>query len=91
MNRLAALTAAAHAEAGSARAFAGGVPAGLAEFARSYLLAGGWREGRDGFLLAILSGLHPVLVASRMREAQDGRRPAATPRPLTPVLELGAR
>jgi hypothetical protein len=91
LNRLAALKAEDLVQAGDDVAFGASLAAGAGEFARSYILAGGWREGRTGFLLALLNGLHPVLAASRAREELDRVRAAEpVPRP-SPLLKLGTR
>jgi hypothetical protein len=90
LNRLAALTAEDRADLGQPGGVLGGAAAGLLQFARSYLLAGGWREGRLGFLLGALNGLHPIVAALRAREVLEARlRPA--PQPLRQVVNLGAR
>lgn len=78
------------ADTGQARGLASALLAGAGGVARSYLLRGGWREGRLGLLVALLSGLHPVLVQMRTAEllAADHAR-AAEPAPLRRVAAAG--
>lgn len=77
-------------KAGSA-ATVGGLSAAMAAFVRSYVAAGGWREGRLGLLVAVLSGLHPWLVRLRAREIVDRRQAALAAAPRgSPVSALAA-
>ena len=60
-----------------------GAGAAAAGFLRSYLLRGGWREGRLGLVVAALTSLYPILASLRARELIAAReaalRPAAQP------------
>jgi hypothetical protein len=91
LNRLADVAAAEQLETERPVSMAGGAIAGLGQFAQSYLLAGGWREGRLGFLLATLSGLHPVLTALKVREALDRGQVAEMSQTAPAVVKLGVR
>lgn len=77
--------------AGAARAAA----TGLLAFLSSLILRKGWREGRLGVLVAVLSGLDPLLATLRSREVLAGRRAtAAVPRSapgLPEAVGFGAR
>jgi hypothetical protein len=77
LNRLTGLAAEDLADRGARLPMAAGVITGLGAFLRGYLGMGGWREGRLGLLVALLSGMFPVL--SRMRAADVlAARSAAT-------------
>lgn len=65
------------AEAGQPGSFMGALLAGLGATMGSYVLRQGWREGRMGVVVALLSGLHPVLVQIRAAELAAGRVEAA--------------
>lgn len=65
LTRLTALSAEDIADTGQVRSAASGVMDGVATFLRSYVLRGGWREGRLGFLTSVLSALFPVLSLAR--------------------------
>lgn len=83
LNRLAGLLAEDLADAGRARGVARSALAGAATFVTAYLLRCGWREGRLGLVVAMLSGLLPVLAqirASEVAVARDAARVAETPR-----------
>jgi len=67
LNRLTGLAAEDLADRGAPLRMGAGVVTGLGAFLRGYVLRGGWREGRLGLLVALLSGMFPVL--SRMRAA----------------------
>lgn len=78
------------ADAAQVRSLAGALLAGAAGLARSYLLRGGWREGRLGLLVALLSGLQPVLVQLRTAELLAAQSAApAQPAPLRRVAAAG--
>jgi hypothetical protein len=79
------------ADAGRAGSLAGALLAGAGAVARSYFVRQGWREGRLGLLVALLSGLHPVLVQMRAAEllASPAAPPQAAPEPLRPVAAAG--
>ena len=95
LNRLTALTGEDLVDADGQRGPVAGLAWGLGQFVRSYVARGGWREGRLGFLVALMAGLYPVLAHLRAREIleargralaaarEDVRRPA--------VVGLGAR
>ncbi|MCR5876307.1 hypothetical protein LRS10_20445 [Phenylobacterium sp. J426] len=67
------------ADAGRIGGFARALLSGLGAAAHSYLLRQGWREGRLGLIVALLSGLYPVLIQLRAadllatREAEAAR------------------
>jgi hypothetical protein len=73
-----------------------GVSRAAAIFLTAYVLRGGWREGRLGFVAAALSAMAPVLAQVRAGEVLEARRRAAaeasraaTPAPA--VVGLSAR
>jgi hypothetical protein len=77
LNRLTALRAediADGREAGSRPAT--GLAAAAGVFVQAWLLRGGWREGRLGFVAAALSALVPVLAQARAGEVVQARRAA---------------
>lgn len=67
LSRLSALAAEDIADGGHSGAIAAGALVGAGVFLKAYLLRGGWREGRMGLFVALLSGLFPVV--ARMRAA----------------------
>ncbi|WP_309092451.1 glycosyltransferase family 2 protein [Phenylobacterium sp.] len=78
------------ADADQAGSLARALLGGLGAMASSYLLRAGWREGRLGLLVALLSALHPVLVQMRAAElAAAGRAAAAEPAPLRRAAAAG--
>lgn len=58
---------------------------GAADFLRSYLGRQGWREGRLGFLLAVLTALHPLLAQIRAQEILEARRLAHAAEAIRPA------
>lgn len=89
LNRLTALAAEDRAETGHAGGY--GTVHGLGHFMVSYIGRAGWREGRLGFLIALLAGLHPVLTHLRARELLDSRRLVTSPAPAPELLKVAAR
>lgn len=95
LNRLTALAAEDLVDAGAPTRLAGGVLAGAMTFARGFLARGGWREGRMGLLIALLSGMFPILsrvraaelIAARNIASAESARVARLPE----VVGLGAR
>lgn len=80
------------ADTGRAGSLAGALVAGAGGLVRSYLLRQGWREGRLGLLVALLSGLHPLLVQMRASElvaAQASRAAEPAPAPLRRAAAAG--
>lgn len=57
-------------------ALPGALARGAAGFVHSYLGRRGWREGRLGFLLAVLTALHPLLALLRAQELLETGRMA---------------
>lgn len=78
-------------DAGQPGALPGALARGAAGFLRSYLARQGWREGRLGFLLALLTALHPLLVQLRAHELLEARRVAQMVRPAPLRRVAGAR
>lgn len=94
LNRLTGQQAEDLADAQAAGGVAVGVFRGLGQFVRSYLARGGWQEGRLGFLLALMTGLYPVLSHLRAREVVESRAAAAAaplPARRPEVVGFGAR
>lgn len=77
LNRLTAVAAEDIADSGRSPWPMTGVVAGVGVFLRAYLVRGGWREGRFGFLVAALSGLFPVLSHMRASDVAEARKAAA--------------
>lgn len=77
LNRLTAVAAEDIADSGRSSWPMTGVVAGVGVFLRAYLVRGGWREGRFGFLVAALSGLFPVLSHMRASDVAEARKAAA--------------
>lgn len=67
LNRLSAIAAEDLADTGRRPRLFPGALSGAGTFLKAYLLRGGWREGRMGLFVALLSGLLPVV--ARMRAA----------------------
>ena len=82
LNRLTGLAAEDLVDAGRVKGMASSLIAGAATFVAAYLLRGGWREGRLGFLAAMLSALFPVLAQMRAADVAVARRAAL---PLEPA------
>lgn len=76
LNRLTALSAEDLADAERAQSLALGLLSGAATFLRGYVGRGGWREGRLGLLVAMLSAMFPVLSQVRARDVLDARSAA---------------
>ncbi len=97
LNRLAALAAEdladARADSGAKTAVPGGVARGVGAFLKGYVAKGGWREGRLGLLVAMLSGLLPLLAELRAADVLEARRAAlaepARPARIREVVGLG--
>lgn len=79
MDRLTRLTAL-HAEdlvdAGRKTSVVSGLASGVATFLAAYVIRGGWREGRLGFLVAALSGSFPMLARMRAGDVMAARSAA---------------
>jgi hypothetical protein len=73
LNRFTALAAEDMADAGPPAKLASGVLAGAATFLRGYVVRGGWREGRLGLLVAMLSAIFPVLCQMRAGDVLAAR------------------
>lgn len=73
LNRLTGLVAEDLADSGRAANVAKGLCAGAATFMRGYVAQGGWREGRLGLLVAMLSAIFPVLSQIRAGEVLAAR------------------
>ena len=84
LNRLTALRAEDLADAGRPVALASGLRSGAGAFLRGYMIRGGWREGRLGLLVAMLSALLPVLSQMRAGDVAEARR-AALAEPARPA------
>jgi glycosyltransferase involved in cell wall biosynthesis len=76
-NHLTGLRAEDLADAGDPGRLGRAVLGGLAAFAKSYLVRGGWREGGVGLALGLLSGFFPVVTHLKARETVLARRLAA--------------
>ncbi|TAJ70659.1 MAG: glycosyltransferase family 2 protein [Phenylobacterium sp.] len=76
LNRLTALAAEDLADAGRPVNLASGLLAGAATFLRGYVGRGGWREGRVGLLVAMLSAMFPVLSQMRASDVLEARNTA---------------
>lgn len=87
LTRLSGLAAEDLVDAGRAKGMAPGICDGAAIFVEAYLLRSGWREGRLGFVIALLSAMLPVLSQARASDvilARSSAHPpgrAAAPRP----------
>ncbi|WP_293908140.1 glycosyltransferase family 2 protein [Phenylobacterium sp.] len=79
LNRLTALRAEDIADAGRLASITSGVVNGMQTFVQGYLARGGWREGRLGLLVAMLSALFPVLAQMRAGDVLQARRAALDP------------
>jgi hypothetical protein len=77
LNRFTALRAEDVVDTGRTAGLAMSLGQGIGELARSYLVQGGWREGRLGLMAGLLSGMSPLIVHLRARDVADGRRLAA--------------
>jgi hypothetical protein len=64
------------ADAGAPPKLASGLLTGAATFLSGYLARGGWREGRLGLLVAMLSGIFPVLSQMRAGDVLAARSAA---------------
>lgn len=95
LNRMAALAAEDLADAGGKPALAGGALRGFGAFLAAYVARGGWREGRLGLLVAVLTGLYPLLAQLRAGDVIEARRAAmaeaARPARVRDVVGLLAR
>ena len=84
LSRLTALRAEDLADAARPGGFGAGLWRGAGAFLGGYLARGGWREGRLGLLVAMFSGLLPILSQMRAGEVLAARQaalaePARTP------------
>ena len=95
LNRFTGLAAEDMADAGPPKRIASGVLAGATAFLRSYVGRAGWREGRLGLLVAMLSAAFPILAQMRAGDVVAGRGAAtveaARVSRLRHVVGLGAR
>lgn len=73
LNRLSGLCAEDMADAGPPASLASGLMAGAATFFRAYVGRGGWREGRLGLMVAILSGIFPIVSQMRAGDVLEAR------------------
>jgi glycosyltransferase involved in cell wall biosynthesis len=73
MNRLTGLAAEDLAEARTSRGLGASLLAAAGIFLNGYVLRGGWREGRLGFLVASLSAMFPVVAQMRAAELTRAR------------------
>lgn len=87
-NRQAQLWAEDAADAGRRRGLAAALLAGTSGLLDSYVARGGWREGRLGVLVALLTGLHPVLAQLRAAEILTAEAQQA-PAPTAPLRRAG--
>jgi hypothetical protein len=76
LNRLTALAAEDLADGGQPANLGSGLWAGAAIFLRGYVVRGGWREGRLGLLVAMLSAIFPVLSRMRAGDVLEAREAA---------------
>lgn len=76
LNRLSALRAEDLADAGVNASMGRTVLSASTAFLRSYVISRGWREGRLGFLVAVLSGLFSLLSQMRARDVLAARAAA---------------
>jgi hypothetical protein len=76
LNRLTGLAAEDLADAGRAKGLASSLLAAAATFLTAYVVRGGFREGRLGFLVAGLSAMFPVLSQMRAAEVAEARAAA---------------
>lgn len=76
LNRLTALAAEDLADAGRAANLAHSLFIGAGAFLRGYVGRGGWREGRLGLLVALLSAIFPVLSQMRAGDVLAARSTA---------------
>jgi glycosyltransferase involved in cell wall biosynthesis len=74
VNRLSALRAEDLADSARPGGVGGGLLAGLSQFLASFVGRRGWREGRLGFLVAMLSALYPVVSRIRASEVLEARQ-----------------
>lgn len=77
LTRLYALHAEDIADRGQVCGLTASLRQGAGAFLRSYLLRGGWREGRLGVMVALLSAMFPVLSQTRAGEIVEARNAAA--------------
>jgi len=75
-NRFTALAAEDMADAGKPKRLASGLLAGAGVFLRSYVGRAGWREGRLGLLVAMLSAAFPLLSQMRAGDVAAARSAA---------------
>lgn len=73
LNRFTALAAEDMADAGVPAKLSSGLLAGAGAFLRGYVGRGGWREGRLGLLVAMLSAILPVLSQMRAGDVMAAR------------------
>jgi len=76
LNRLTALAAEDLADSGRAGHLASGLFTGAGAFLRGYVGRGGWREGRLGLLVAMLSAIFPLLSQMRAGDVLQARKAA---------------
>ena len=76
LTRLSGLHAEDLVDAGRRISLGAGVVRGAATFLAAYIVRGGWREGRLGFLAATLSALFPVVARMRASDVMAARAAA---------------
>jgi glycosyltransferase involved in cell wall biosynthesis len=94
LNRLTGLRAEDLADTRATGGAVEGTVRGMGKFFGSYVARGGWREGRLGFLLALMAGLYPLLSHLRAREVLEARRTldaAPLPARRREVVGIGVR
>jgi len=76
LNRLTALHAEDLADRGRIPHAASGLLAGAGTFLKGYVVRGGWREGRMGLVVAMLSAMFPLMSQMRAGDVAEARKAA---------------